>query len=39
MTELANMARRTELMSTKSKEWHAQQERFRNMLKAMNGED
>lgn len=39
MTELANMARKTELMSTKSKEWHEQQERFKNMLKAMNGED
>lgn len=39
MKELANMAQKTELMSTKSKEWHQQQERFRNMLKAMNGED
>lgn len=37
MTELANMARRTELMSTKSREWHEQQERFRSMLKCLNG--
>lgn len=39
MTKLANMARQTELMSTKSKEWHDQQERFRAMLSCMKGED
>ena len=39
MTELANMARKTQLMSTKSREWHEQQERFKAMLKCLKGED
>ena len=39
MTELANMARKTQLMSTGSKEWRDQQERFRAMLGCLKGED
>ena len=39
MTELANMARKTQLMSTGSKEWRDQQDRFRAMLSCMKGED
>ena len=39
MTELANMARKTQLMSTGSKEWRDQQDRFRAMLSCLKGED
>lgn len=39
MKELANCARRGELLSPKSKEWQQQNTRFQNMLKLMQEDD